>query len=109
MYWENSRIPRPVVLAAQVDGGPQPSSVKVGGIRMSTMATSGRPVRPIAAAIGIAHGAGDHEAPVDQQLDQAVAQDGRIFGDDDPERGSRGHLSGQPPCSSSRRAAAGPR
>ena len=76
-----------------------PSSVKVGGIRMSTTATSGGFCGDRAAqGVGVGDGAGDDEAAVDQQLDEAVAQDGRVLGDDDPQGLER-----------SRRAAAGRR
>ena len=45
----------------------RPSSVKVGGIRMSTMATSGRsPLDRLPQRLGIADGVGDDEAPVDE-------------------------------------------
>ena len=67
-----------------------PSSVNVGGIRMSTTATSGRS-RSIATAqrIGVGDGGGDLESAVEEQLDQPVAEDGRILGDGDPERHGR--------------------
>ena len=71
-----------------------PSSVKVGGMRMSTTATSGRsPLDRSAQGLGIGHGAGDGEAPVGQQLDEPVAQDGRVLGDDDAQgtRSGSGH------------------
>jgi hypothetical protein len=42
------------------------------------MATSGRSQR-----FGVTDGAGDDEAPIHQELDQAVTQDGRVFRDDD--------------------------
>ena len=53
-----------------------PSSVKVGGMRMSITATSGQSRSTEArSALGFAHGVGDHEATVGQQLHEPVAQD----------------------------------
>ena len=44
---------------------------------------------------GVADGAGDDEAAVDQELDQAVAQDGRVLGDGDPQRAGHHGESGR--------------
>ena len=92
-------MPEARVRAAQLDGGPQPL---VGEGRRHADVDDGHvgavPLDRASQGVGVAHGVGDHEAPVDQQLDQAVAQDGRVLGDDDADR-----------CRPSRRAAAGRR
>ncbi len=41
MYWEKSRMPRPSYWARSSSATRKPSSVKVGGMRMSMTATSG--------------------------------------------------------------------
>ena len=78
---------RALVVSAQLDGGAQPSSVKVGGMRMSMTATSGRSCSmDRRRASAFTDGTGDAESPIDQQLDQSVPQDDRVLGDDDPKR-----------------------
>ena len=94
-------MPEAVVAAAELDGRPQPL---VGEGRRHADVDHGHvgpvPLDRPPQRVGVAHGVGDDEAPIGQELDQAVAQDGRVLGDDDPQRtGER----------SSRRAAAGPR
>ena len=60
--------------------------MKVGGIRMSTTATSGRSRSTDAPEVlGIGDGVGDDESTIDQQLHQAVPEDGRVLGDGDLE------------------------
>ena len=75
-------------------------------MRMSITATSGGFwATELRNALGIPDGAGDGEAAVDQQLDEAVAQDGRVLGDGDPQRADHHAVSGRstvttvgPPC-----------
>ena len=69
----------------------RPSSVCVGGIRMSMMATSGSCSRTAArSGLGIA-GLGDHvEAGLGEQPCDALAEEDRVVGEDD----AQGHAPG---------------
>ena len=75
------------VATAQLDRGPQ--SLVGEGRRHADV--DHRHVRPFPfdrapQGIGVRHGVGDGEPPVGQKLDEAVAEDGRVFGDDDAQR-----------------------
>ena len=70
-----------------------PSSVCVGGIRMSTIATSGRCSRIAREqAVGVADLGDDVEAGVDEQPGDALAQEHRVVGEHEPQR----HRAGRP-------------
>ena len=58
--------------------------------------------------VGIAHGGRDREAVVDEELDQAVAQDGRVLGDRDAERVGTDHFGPQAPRGRSTVTTVGP-
>ena len=61
-----------------------PSSVNVGGIRMSMIATSGRCCSTATKqGVGVRHRCRDLATAFDEQLDEPVPQDGAVLGDDD--------------------------
>ena len=70
-----------------------PSSVNVGGMRMSTTATSGGSAATACSKLAASLTASDHgEAPVREQLHQPVAQDCGVLGDHDSYRVGAGHV-----------------
>ena len=89
-------MPSPSYFARSSSASRRPSSVNVGGIRMSITATSGGFwATELRRARWLGHGAGDGEAAVDEELDEAIAENGRVLGDGDPQRGSHQTDSGR--------------
>ena len=83
-YWESTSTPTSGCAARISSAARRPSSVWVGGIRMSTIATSGLCARTCAQQlVGVAGLSDDLEAGFPEQARDALAQQHAVVGDDD--------------------------